>query len=112
MEEEMFKNLLHHLMGAPHETQPGIQVATLKPEDVTWSRTLLADRNAIRGEMRVLKAKIQALMAKEEALHAESWERLYTAYNLPRDGNYEVKDGVILKYPKDAIPICVCGNCK
>lgn len=115
--DELFKKLVEHLTGEEDEST-FVTAATLQAEDITRSKVFTADKAKINGELNVLAAKMQALMAKKSALHAEFWEHLYSTYTLPRDGRYDIKDGMIRKKPKeggpgiDVIHLCGGGDCK
>lgn len=96
------KDFLSKLLGIEEpDTSTWTKVATLKPEDITRSKTLESDRARLAGQSDVLIAKIHVLKAEMSALGAEWWEHLHSTYSLPRGGNYTISDdGSILMAPK------------
>lgn len=86
-------------------------VGTLRPEDITRKRNFDFEDSAIKGKMKVLMKKLEALEAERDVKHSEYWEHLYSTYNLPRNGRYAItKDHVIKKKPSKG-PACACGKC-
>jgi len=86
-----------------------VSVAALKPDDVIRRVTYDSEMSAIRGRMKVLIAKLEALEAEKSAKHSEWWEYLYATYNLPRECHYQMEENTIKKKPRKS---CDCGNCK
>ncbi len=97
------KDIFEKLLGLTSEpdTSTWTKVTTLKPEDVTRSKTLEADRARIAGQSEVYIAKLHANKAEMSAMGKEWWEYLHNTYSLPRDRNYTIaEDGSILMEPK------------
>lgn len=77
------------------------QIAKLTPEDVLRKRNLLASCNEKKREVKLLKAKVELVMANLEVESGEWWSHVYKTYGLPT-GNYHImEDGRVMREPEN-----------
>lgn len=86
-------------------------VHVLRSEDITRRKTFHFETSAIRGKMKVLVAKLEALEAERDAMHTEFWEHLYSSYDLPRGGKYTLTEDHKIKKKPGHASHCDCGKC-
>lgn len=95
---EFFEALIKHIAAQGGESK--LPVAKLRPEDIIRVRTYDSDYETLTGEAEVLLRKAHVLNARQDAMRAELWQHLKTAYNLPHDGEYSLAKDQILKHVK------------
>lgn len=76
------------------------QISHLSPEDMLRKKNLLAQGIERKREVKLLKAKIDLVLANLEVESSEWWAHVYKAYGLPQ-GNYHIADdGRIMREPE------------
>lgn len=96
--------ILHALLGGRCDElmKDWPQIGRLDSTDTLKQKTVDAQKAEAIGELRVLQAKADALVAKVKSDNAEWWEGLIRKHGLPRGRNYTVfEDGTIHVQPKD-----------